>query len=157
MHRSEDHTLGPVKQMPSANASTMLAHLISLFHLILSYHIWHTSHPTDCKYTFFSHPHNSFSCIDYLFFSSGAFPLVSSVTIKNMVISEYSPVSVQFSGITCPRGAGTFPSHLANNDDFKHVLLFAWAEFAKTNEAHLSTPNLFWEAGKAFLRGRIIS
>lgn len=37
------------------------------------------------------------------------------------------------------------------------MLYNAWVEYASTNGAHLTDPKLFVEAGKAFLRGKIIS
>lgn len=76
-----------------------------------------------------------------------------------MVILEHSSNILQLSGLKSPRPVGTwhFFSYLANNDDFKHTLMAAWVEFAETNGVHLTTPYLFWEPGKVFLRERIIS
>lgn len=37
------------------------------------------------------------------------------------------------------------------------MLYEAWAEYASTNGMHLTNSNLFWEVGKAFLRGKIVS
>lgn len=33
----------------------------------------------------------------------------------------------------------------------------AWREFAEANCSHVANPNLYWDTGKAYLRGRIIS
>lgn len=56
-----------------------------------------------------------------------------------------------------PRPHWRFPSFLVDNEDFRHTLYEAWAEYASTNGAHIKDPNLFWEVDKAFLRGKIIS
>ncbi|CAI9605304.1 unnamed protein product, partial [Staurois parvus] len=50
-----------------------------------------------------------------------------------------------------------FPSYLANNQELSRQLKDTWADFQITNTAHVSNPNLFWDAGKAVLRGKIIA
>lgn len=42
-------------------------------------------------------------------------------------------------------------------DSFKQMLTEAWSDYAHNNRYHVDNPNLFWEAGKSFLRGKIIS
>lgn len=50
-----------------------------------------------------------------------------------------------------------FPSYLHNNTDFHTCMDTAWKEFSSVNSSHIDNPNLFWEAIKAYLRGKVIS
>lgn len=36
------------------------------------------------------------------------------------------------------------------------MLTEAWSDYAQNNKQHIDNPNLFWEAGKSFMRGKII-
>lgn len=104
-------------------------------------------------------PHNSFSRIDNFFASPTLSSLLSDAKISNTVISDHSPIIVNSlkTKLLSPSPKWRFPSYLADSEDFRQMLYDAWAEYASTNGAHITDPNLFLEAGKAFLRGKIIS
>lgn len=121
--------------------------------------IWHLMHPTEREYTFFSPPHNTFSRIDYFFASPSLLSVINAPDINDARISDHSPIAVHMTQTTSstPSPTWRFPSYLADSEDFRHVLYQTWEEYTSTNGAHISDPNLFWEAGKAFLRGKIIS
>lgn len=48
-------------------------------------------------------------------------------------------------------------SYLTGNSDFAEFLHKTWLDYAATNAQHGSTPILYWEADKAFIRGNTMS
>lgn len=112
--------------------------------------IWRLMHPTEREYTFFSPPHNTFSRIDYFFASPALISTISTPDIHDARISDHSPIAVHITQAkpSSPSPTWRFPSYLADSEDFRHTLYEAWEEYISTNGAHISDPNLFWEAGR---------
>lgn len=82
---------------------------------------WRALHPDGRECTHFSHPHNSWSRIDYMLLSQGMMQRVESLEIGNMVISDHSPVIAQLTEKT-PRGKDylwRFPTCLASDEEFQ--------------------------------------
>lgn len=79
--------------------------------------------------------------------------------IHDMVISDHSPILVTLDNLRNRPDyrQWRFPTYLNQNDSFKQMLTEAWLDYAHNNRHHENNPNLFWEAGKSFLRGKIIS
>lgn len=147
------HRTHPTSQAPD---STLLAQAIASMQYVDT---WRLYHPTDREYTFFSPPHNSFSRIDYFFASPALINTLCESEILDARISDHSPISIHMTQMapSSPSPIWRFPSYLMDNQDFQHTLNTAWNDYVSTNGAHITEPNLFWEAGKAFLRGTIIS
>lgn len=55
--------------------------------------IWRTWHPNTIDYTYFSHPQNSYSRIDYLFISKTGLDRVLSSKINDIIISDHAIVT----------------------------------------------------------------
>lgn len=120
-------------------------------------HPWRLSHAMDKEYTFYSAPHKSFTRLDYFFTSPSLLPHVREATIHELVISDHSPIFVQFSDFL-PKDTTKiwrFPYFLAHDDQLKRVLQEAWEELTDKNRSHSHLPNLLWDAGKASLKGKI--
>jgi len=56
--------------------------------------IWRTLHPLEKDFTFFSHPHGSYSRTDYILISKQLVSQVQSASIGNIVLSDHAPVYV---------------------------------------------------------------
>lgn len=50
-----------------------------------------------------------------------------------------------------------YPAYLKNNQTFIKYMKEAWEDYTTNNADHIHNSTLFWEAGKAYLRGKIIS
>lgn len=59
--------------------------------------VWRTLHPKERDYTFFSHPHQSFSRIDYFFVSRMVLDRVEESTIGTHLLSDHADVSITVS------------------------------------------------------------
>ena len=53
--------------------------------------IWRLLHPNEKDFTFFSHPHSSYSRIDYFLLSRDMVSQVLNSTIGNIVLSDHAP------------------------------------------------------------------
>lgn len=56
--------------------------------------VWWLHHPLEREFTFYSHPHNSTSRIDYFLATEHTLPYLERPQIEDMVISDHSPISV---------------------------------------------------------------
>lgn len=76
-----------------------------------------------------------------------------------IAISDHAPVTLTLK--TSPSLSGTtqwrFPAYLQGNLEFKTFLKRAWMDYIGNNALHTSQPTLYWEAGKTYIRGQIIS
>lgn len=61
--------------------------------------IWRLQHPTDKEFSFYSHVHKSYTRIDYFLIASELLPSVTNSTYHNILISDHSPVSLNFQNI----------------------------------------------------------
>lgn len=121
--------------------------------------IWRQFNPLGREYTHNSHPHSSFSRIDYISATPDSFQLINDAQIHEIEVSDHAPVTIDIKDAR-PRATHInwkFPTHLASQTDFKNFLTKEWRDYRQLNEQHASNPILFWEAGKAVMRGSIIS
>lgn len=84
---------------------------------------------------------------------------MTDTEIHEIALSDHAPVALSVGA--APRVPDfhlwRFPSFLYNNDNFQRFLHSAWKDYEVTKAQHSSTPTLYWEASKAYLRGRIMS
>lgn len=121
--------------------------------------IWRELHLKDRNYTFYSHPHNSYSRLDYFFAPSDCIHQVKSCCIGPIVLSDHSPVYLDLDvNLSIPKSNywKFNVSHL-NNDDFcmflKQKIVTYWLDNQNASVS-LATK---WDAAKAVLWGQIIS
>lgn len=96
--------------------------------------------------------------LNYILGFPSIIPLLSVTCTYEISISERSPISVTIhDSITKPNTImWRLPSHLINDAQFLDMIRKEWEDYLSLNAQHKSTPTLFWEAGKAHMRGRII-
>ncbi len=58
--------------------------------------VWRVVNPDTREYTYYSHVQNSYSRIDYLFFSQSLVGNIIDCKIHNIIISDHAPLSVLF-------------------------------------------------------------
>lgn len=162
LHPNEDRDLVKHtnrKFRETHNTSTQvspLSHVISALGMVDA---WRLMHPVDREFTFFSHPHNSWARLDYLFCTPNLIPHLGHAEILDMAISDHSPITLDIG--SSPSHSNTrlwrFPSYLSQNPDFQLHLQNAWSEFESYNKVEDTNPITHWEAAKAFIRGKVIA
>ncbi len=118
---------------------------------------WRIQHPNVKKYSFFSPVHQSYSRIDFFLTSNSIISNISESNIHPIVISDHAPVTLKWN-INNPHKPFTrwrFNTSLLK--DFDSYFKREWACFLEMNDSPELSPSLLWEAGKAVLRGKIIS
>uniref|UniRef100_A0A673IQH6 exodeoxyribonuclease III n=1 Tax=Sinocyclocheilus rhinocerous TaxID=307959 RepID=A0A673IQH6_9TELE len=99
--------------------------------------IWRTLHPLEKDFTFFSHPHQSYSRIDYILISK-------LVDVVIMTANNWKNTRWPFN------------HSLLQNEISCSFIQTAMDEYWLYNEGSVSDPGITWDAFKAFLRGRLI-
>uniref|UniRef100_A0A3B4YTB0 Uncharacterized protein n=1 Tax=Seriola lalandi dorsalis TaxID=1841481 RepID=A0A3B4YTB0_SERLL len=120
---------------------------------------WRMTNPRGRDYTFFSHPHQTFSRIYFFLSSRMILDRVRECSIGICSISDHFHVSL----IICPpfsdpssRQWRMNPS-LLSSPAFIDYITVQWNVFLTANKTPGVSPSLLWEAAKAYLRGCIIS
>uniref|UniRef100_A0A8C5MMK0 Reverse transcriptase domain-containing protein n=1 Tax=Leptobrachium leishanense TaxID=445787 RepID=A0A8C5MMK0_9ANUR len=126
-------------------------------HLAL-FDAWRYVNPEGRDYSFYSHPHDSFSRIDMFLLSSTFYHTIIDAAIGMIHVSDHAPVAVDLQLKTpLPRSRNwRFPTSLLHSDDFKAHIVLSWNNYLDDNLEHVDDINLFWEAAKPVMRGCII-
>lgn len=97
--------------------------------------------------------------LDYLFCSRDLLTRITDTEIHEIALSDHAPIALTVgNALHIPDfRLWRFPSYLYNNDNFQQYLRQTWMDYADTNALHLSAPALYWEASKAYMRGKIMS
>ena len=122
---------------------------------------WRLQNPTSREYSFFSSVHKSYSRIDFFLLSNSIQSKLSNLTIHPIIISDHAPVTFNWNQIH-PDRINTpirwrFNTSLLKDQEFNSLIQREWASFLEINDSPKSSPSVLWEAGKAVLRGIIIS
>lgn len=81
---------------PRCQIKWSLSQLLSRHNLVDS---WRESNPTKRNYTYFSNPHQTFSCIDHVFLTIGMVPEILSSTIIPIPWSDHNAVYTTIASI----------------------------------------------------------
>uniref|UniRef100_A0AAY5L865 Uncharacterized protein n=1 Tax=Esox lucius TaxID=8010 RepID=A0AAY5L865_ESOLU len=116
--------------------------------------IWRTLHRLEKDFTLFSHPHGSYSRIDYILISKQLVCQVQSASIGNIVLT---PVDVVFTTSNYKKNTRwRFNNSLLQNETSCSFIQTAIDEYWLFNDGSVPDPGTTWDAFKAFLRGRLI-
>lgn len=150
-----------VDQSPSKSAfiSKKTARLKELSTDLGLFDVWRIMNPTTKDYTFYSHPHQSLSRIDYFLVSREVIDRVEACSIGICTLSDHNLVSMTISPpYRNPSSLHwRLNSSLLSSSPFLTFLERQWELFMATNNTPDVNPSLLWETGKAFMRGSIIS
>lgn len=116
--------------------------------------VWRYKYPRDRNYTFYSHPHSTYSRIDY--FLCLVMNHLGQWIVKFTICTDHALVSVVWDVGSAATSAiwrlNTsllgIPAFLASLDEFTSDLKF--------NDKDDVSPIILWEAAKAVLRGKLI-
>ncbi len=120
---------------------------------------WRSFHPNRREYTFFSHVHHSYSRLDYFLVSSSLLSDISDTEINPIAVSDHAAVSLTLVNkkASPPSNNWRFNTSLLKDDDFIKYFKEEWALYLDYNDLPGTSASVLWEAGKAVMRGRIIS
>lgn len=121
--------------------------------------VWRCLHPLNTEFTFFSHPHKSYSRLDYFFVPSINISRVSSCSIGNIILSDHAPIYMVYNVTNSTTLSKFFrlPSSLLKDDRFISYLSSELKIFFSINAESADNPGILWETCKAYCRGLVIS
>lgn len=104
-------------------------------------------------YTFYSHPHKSYSRIDYLYISQQHIHKVIKSNIENITISDHAPImlTLNIDNEPCFRYWRMNVSIICNENIVKEMKESLKDYFEINNNGEVS-PTILWEGGKAVMR-----
>lgn len=128
MSLSADKRRDPKAQKQPHAAVETSTHLAGLAAALAD--VWRLHHRVDQEFTHFSQVHCSLSMIDYFLSTSSLLPHLIKLTIGNLVLSDYTPVVVEYSvlPLLAHDRICRFPSHLSRNERYKAYLQETWRE-----------------------------
>lgn len=119
--------------------------------------LWRLLHPQERDYTFFSHPHSTYSRIDYFLVSHSLVCQTVGSSIGNIVVTDHAPIDLVLSSIESVKPS---PRWRLNNSllqkGYCEYIRIRMNEFWECNEGSLDDVGMTWDAFKAFLRGCLI-
>lgn len=81
--------------------------------------IWRLQHPTEEEFSFSSHVHKSSTRFDYFLIAAELLPSVTDSTSHNILISDHSPVSLNFRNmVSCLKSSWRFKPLLLEDQSF---------------------------------------
>lgn len=120
--------------------------------------VWRQLNPKVRDYTFYSHPHNSYSRLDY-FFLPNQFLHAVSCHIDSIVLSDHAAVRLQIDpAFSIPTALNRrFNTSLLNSDPFSSFVSDSLSQFWLDDRDSPVSSAMIWDAAKATLRGHLIS
>uniref|UniRef100_A0A668SST9 exodeoxyribonuclease III n=1 Tax=Oreochromis aureus TaxID=47969 RepID=A0A668SST9_OREAU len=121
--------------------------------------IWRTMHPEGREYSFYSPPHNVYTRIDYFLISEALVNNSVDSSIGNIVISDHAPIFLCLGNILqIPQSRRwRLNVSLIKDSGFIKLIRDEIQFYKQTNNREDTTLATWWDAMKAYLRGRIIS
>uniref|UniRef100_A0A3Q3H395 Reverse transcriptase domain-containing protein n=2 Tax=Kryptolebias marmoratus TaxID=37003 RepID=A0A3Q3H395_KRYMA len=143
-------------KLPNPKASAVLKNLCTDTGLI---DIWRHLHPKTRDYTFYSHPHNSYSRLDYFFIPKSLLHLVQSCNLDPIVLSDHAPVFLSVDPVLRMSRTFTwkFNTSFLDNEPFRNFVRNNLLQFWLDNKESPVSSAMIWDAAKATLRGYLIS
>ena len=112
----------------------------------------------DKEFSFYSHVHKSYTRIDYFRIASELLPSVTTSTYHNILISDHSPVSLNFKNIlSSPKYSWRLNPLLLEDQSFIEHMNARIDEFLVTNDNGEVSDSILWETFKVVMRGHVIS
>lgn len=119
--------------------------------------VWRELHPHDKRFTFFSHPHQVYSRIDYFFMFNLDKHRISKCDIGVRDISDHAGVylSLHFDNEQ-KEHVWRLNTGLLNDPECQNYITKEFKEYMTFNDNGAVSPSTLWDASKAFLRGKLI-
>ena len=101
--------------------------------------VWRLLYPQEIDYTFYSHPHSTYSRIDYFLISRSLVSQTLSATIGNIVLTDHAPVdiAISFTENTKSTMRWRFNNLLLNSEEYCEYIRTVIKEFWEFNEGSI--------------------
>lgn len=120
--------------------------------------VWRDINPTKREYTHYSHVHNVYSRLDYVFMFKNDLFRIRNCEIGPCTISDHNPVYVQVFLAKNKRSTlWRLNTNILNYPETKESLRVAIKEYFELNDNNEVSPGILWDAFKAVIRGKIIN
>lgn len=121
--------------------------------------VWRHEHPQDRGYSFYSHPHDTHTRIDYFLLSTQLLYCVTDVEYLPRLLSDHSPLVMSLS---IPEKTGQtyrwrLNPILLRQSEFQKFIREQIDIFTSTNKPSCSNSFILWDTLKAYLRGHCIA
>lgn len=119
--------------------------------------IWRVLNPTARQFTFFSHPHNAHSRIDYFFMFNSERHRILKCQIGVKDISDHAGVYLSLHLDTETKNTTwRLNTSLLNDPLCKQYIHKEFKEYLEQNDTGEVSPGTIWDAAKAVIRGKLI-
>lgn len=120
---------------------------------------WREINPTKKGFKYYSHPHQTFSCIDHIFLTTGMTPEVLTSDKIPIAWSDLNGVLTSIASIIPKAQVPTWylPDKLLNYPSHRLTIEHAQTEYLTHNKNPDISPMTLWEAHKPVMRGIIQS
>lgn len=139
---------------PTCNCScrSLLQSCISLSSLL---NMWQCHHASEKVYSFFSHVHLTYSCINLFLVDKFLLQSISESKIHDITWSDHAPVSITISGGLAETRANRWHNdvYLMSLPENLNIILGHVKEFCALNEKLVSNLFILWNSHKAFIKG----
>lgn len=121
--------------------------------------VWRKEHPQERDYSFYSHPHNTHTRIDYFLLPSQLLYRVLDVEYLPRLLSDHSPLVMSLSIPEKTKGTYRWRLNptLFKQPEFHKFIREQIDIFTATNKPSCSNSFILWDTLKAYLRGQIVS
>lgn len=116
---------------------------------------WRHKHPSQCEYSYFSQPHNSFS--HYFLIDSKLITAVKSVQYEAIVLSDHAPLKLQLAVPIIHTGRTQGIDRLLSDKSITEYIKSQIMFYVVVNNTTGVSIQVLWEAMKIFVWGQIIS
>ena len=148
------------KQDSSKNPATTLLHrrINALMIELGVLDLWRDFYPSGRDYTFYSHPHDAYSRIDYFFILKRDRHRICDCDIGCIDLSDHAPLSCTVDIIDNPgKTLWRLNRSILNNPRFKTQMREEIKRFLEENDNGEVDSAIVWDTLKAVIRGSIIS
>lgn len=120
---------------------------------------WRHKNPTLKQFSFFSHPHRTYTRIDFFLIDIRLLSKMKDSDYHTIAISDHAPASLDLElvGQTRSFKPWRFNSTLLTEEDYKQFLKNQISLYFDLNDSPNISRSTLWEASKAYMRGQLIS
>lgn len=145
----------PTSSKPMSRMSKSLLNIMKELGLV---DVWRHSHTNERDFTFMSQVHGSYSRLDHFLLPKKDIYRVKNCVIEPMTISDHNPVTMSIDlGLEPCMKYWRINVSLLTDAHIKEEIRSAILEYFALNDNGMVSPSVLWDAGKATIRGKIIS
>ena len=119
--------------------------------------VWREKNKEAKGFTYYSDRHDSYSRIDQIWASKNMLTLIKEINILPTILSDHSPVEMTLWQRRSGSRRWRTDNNILKDPNIVKMISDDLRRFFQTNNTPGVSEETIWDAGKAYLRGRIIS